>query len=150
VLAVVKDPFRIEIFVAEKGKGAMCGDVPLRVNQRKTLGNALVGSVLPNVKNAAFPMAWSAFSALVHSCGQVRRTGSAVLDLAYVAAGRLDGFVVLSLRKWDIAAGALLVQEAGGVCLDAQGGNAFLAKEQVVAGNADLAPALVNALKSAP
>lgn len=147
-IAVVKDPFRVETFHAQRGRGAFSGDVPLRVNARDQLTDALVAMVLPAAQNPAFEGVWPTFEALTRGCGQIRRTGSAVLDLAYVAAGRLDAFVVMSLRKWDIAAGALLVQEAGGMVTDLTGGSEFLAHEQVIAGNASLVAQIVECIKS--
>lgn len=147
-LAVVKDPFRVEIFHAERGAGAYSGDVALRVNRRGTLDEALVAMVLPSAKHAAFPTVWPMFETITRSVGQIRRTGSAVLDLAYVAAGRLDALVVTHLRKWDIAAGALLVQEADGHVCDLQGGAQFLEREQVIAGHAPLVAQLVQRIQS--
>jgi myo-inositol-1(or 4)-monophosphatase len=118
----------------------------LRVGTRLDLADALVGVVLPGGKNKAFDAVWEKVDAVARASGQIRRTGSAALDLAYVAAGRLDGFFVMSLRKWDIAAGALLVTEAGGIVTDLRGGNAYMHDEQCVAGNEVLVTNLVNVL----
>jgi myo-inositol-1(or 4)-monophosphatase len=118
----------------------------LRVGTRLDLADALVGVVLPGGKNKAFDAVWEKVHAVARASGQIRRTGSAALDLAYVAAGRLDGFFVMSLRKWDIAAGALLVTEAGGTVTDLRGGNAYMHDEQCVAGNEVLVTNLVNVL----
>jgi myo-inositol-1(or 4)-monophosphatase len=147
--AVIAQPFTGEVFMASRGQGARCNDLPLRVGTRSALADALIGIVLPGGQHPAFATVWSRFEAVARASGQVRRTGSAALDLAYVAAGRLDGFFVMSLRAWDIAAGALLVQEAGGVVTDLAGGNRFFATEQCIAGNAMLVPQLVAALKLA-
>ncbi len=147
--AVIAQPFTGEVFVATRGQGARCNDQALQVGTRAALSEALIGTVLPGGHHPAFAAVWPHFEAVARVSGQVRRTGSAALDLAYVAAGRLDGFFVMSLRAWDIAAGALLVQEAGGVVTDLAGGNRFFATEQCIAGNGLLVPQLVAALKLA-
>jgi myo-inositol-1(or 4)-monophosphatase len=147
-IAIVKDPFRVEVFHAQRGKGAFSGDVPLSINRRTELSESLVAMVLPSAQSPVFETVWPRFEAVTRGAGQIRRTGSAVLDMAYVAAGRLDAFVVMNLRKWDIAGGALLVQEAGGTVTDLAGGTEFLAHEQAIAGNAELVTQLVERIQS--
>jgi myo-inositol-1(or 4)-monophosphatase len=145
-IAVIANPFTNELFSAKRGEGAFLNGVRLRVGTRLGLADALVGVVLPGGKNQAFDGVWEKVEAVARASGQIRRTGSAALDLAYVAAGRLDGFFVMSLRKWDIAAGALLVTEAGGTVTDLRGGNGYMRDEQCVAGNETLVANLVNVL----
>jgi myo-inositol-1(or 4)-monophosphatase len=145
-IAVIANPFTNELFSAKKGEGAFLNGARLRVGTRPSLSDALVGVVIPGGKNQAFEAVWEKVDAVARASGQIRRTGSAALDLAYVAAGRLDGFFVMSLRKWDIAAGALLVTEAGGAVTDLRGGNAYMHDEQCVAGNEVLVANLVNVL----
>ncbi len=144
--AVVANPFNNEIFSAQKGEGAFLNGTRLRVSVRTQLADALVGVVLPSARSTLFPTVWKKVEAVAHASGQIRRTGSAALDMAYVAAGRLDAFFVMSLRKWDIAAGALLVTEAGGTVTDIRGGNDHLREENCAAGNAALVALLVRAL----
>ncbi len=149
-VAVVKNPFNTEFFHAERGQGAFMGDVPMQVGTREFLGDAMVAVVLPSGQHPDFAHVWPRVELVARASGQIRRTGSAALDLAYVAAGRMDAFFVMSLRKWDIAAGALLVTEAGGMVTDLRGGDGYLESEQCVAGNALLVPQLVTILNFAP
>jgi myo-inositol-1(or 4)-monophosphatase len=146
VAAIVVNPFNHETFSAQKGEGAFLNGARLHVGGRVQLNDSLVGVVLPSSKSAQFEAVWKKVDAAARASGQIRRTGSAALDLAYVAAGRLDAFFVMSLRKWDIAAGALLVTEAGGAVTDLRGGNHTMRDENCVAGNATLVAMLVRAL----
>jgi myo-inositol-1(or 4)-monophosphatase len=148
VVAVVVNPFNDECFSAEAGAGAFCNGAALKVGMRQSLSESIVGVVIPGGASAAFDRVWPRVEAVARKSGQIRRTGAAALDLAYVAAGRLDAFFVMSLRRWDIAAGALLVTEAGGIVTDLTGGNRYLETEQIIAGNAQLVPQLVSVLKS--
>jgi myo-inositol-1(or 4)-monophosphatase len=146
VAAIVVNPFNHETFSAQRGEGAFLNGARLHVGGRVQLNDSLVGVVLPSSKSAQFEAVWKKVDAAARASGQIRRTGSAALDLAYVAAGRLDAFFVMSLRKWDIAAGALLVTEAGGVVTDLRGGNHTMRDENCVAGNTALVAMLVRAL----
>jgi myo-inositol-1(or 4)-monophosphatase len=146
VVAIVANPFNNETFAAQKGQGAFLNGKRLRVGARTQLNDSLVGVVLPSSKSAQFDSVWMKVDAVARASGQIRRTGSAALDLAYVAAGRLDAFFVMSLRKWDIAAGALLVTEAGGMVTDLRGGNHYMRDENCAAGNDILVAKLVRAL----
>lgn len=154
IAGVIVNPINGEIFYAEQGGGAwLIGgatkDAPplrLRVSQADTLAAALVGSVLPSAANAAFDAVFAAWSIVAKRSGSIRRTGAAALDLAHVAAGRMDGFFVMSLASWDAAAGALLVKEAGGMVCDFSGGQQYLQSNQVIAGTHAVAGALVDAL----
>ncbi len=149
--AVVTNPIYDECFYAERGGGAWLrvGDgTPslLSVSHCADLGKALVGSVLPSAAAKSFQTVLPAWLDVARSCGSIRRTGAAALDLAQVAAGRMDGFFVMSLAAWDAAAGGLLVREAGGQVCDFSGGNSFLETNQVIAGNAAVSSQLAKVL----
>jgi myo-inositol-1(or 4)-monophosphatase len=142
--AVVLDPVRDELFTAMRGKGAQLNGVPVRTSACTRLGEALVGTVLPTRKSPRLPRYLPIFNALASRC-TLRRAGACALDMAYVASGRLDGFFVLSLNAWDIAAGALLVNEAGGRVGDFAGGHDYMRTNEVIAA----APGVFNPLREA-
>lgn len=133
---VIYDPVRQELFSAARGKGAKLNDRRIRVAERKQLSECLLGTgfayrhvdkhnVVPgNILKAVLPV-----------CADIRRAGAATLDLAYVACGRFDGFWEMGLHLWDIAAGVLLVKEAGGMVCDPYGGEDYLRTGNVVAAN---------------
>lgn len=132
--AVVYDPIRHECFSASRGRGAQMNDRRIRVSKQTQLNASLLGTGFP-FRNVALAQRFlPTFEALIGKCAGVRRTGSAALDLAYVASGRLDGFWEFGLRPWDIAAGSLLVKEAGGLISDLQGGEDYMKQGDVVAG----------------
>jgi myo-inositol-1(or 4)-monophosphatase len=143
--AVVLDPLHDELFTAVRGKGAQVNGAPLRVSACTRLEEALVGTVFPTRKSSKLPGYLPVLGALMGRCGGMRRAGACALDLAHLAAGRLDGFFVMSLKSWDVAAGALLVKEAGGRVGDLAGGNEFLRSNEVIAA----APGLFNPLREA-
>lgn len=131
---VIYDPLRHECFAASRGRGARLNDRRIRVSKQTQLNASLLGTGF-HFRDATLAQRYlPTFEALIGKCAGVRRTGSAALDLAYVASGRLDGFWEFGLRPWDIAAGALLVREAGGLISDVQGGEDFLNYGDVVAG----------------
>ena len=135
ICALVYDPIKDELFYAEKGRGAFLNDQRLRVSGRDTMDQALIGLGFPHKGYAGtlpFDPIMKAIHQNVHS---TRRTGSSVLDLCYVAAGRLDAYFCPDLKAWDMAAGALMVAEAGGYVRDPWGQKDFLNKEAIVAGN---------------
>ena len=131
--AVIFDPLRQELFTASRGAGAQLDGKRIRVTRRAGLAGALLGTGFPFREIANLDAYLQTFAALVPRTAGVRRAGSAALDLAYVAAGRLDGFWEFGLAPWDVAAGALLVQEAGGLMSDALGTEAYLDSGDVVA-----------------
>ncbi|HET7097450.1 MAG TPA: inositol monophosphatase family protein [Casimicrobiaceae bacterium] len=141
--AVVLDPVRDELFTAIKGKGAQLNGAAIRTSTCVRVDEALVGTVFPSRSSAKLPAYLPIFNALLAQCGGVRRAGAGALDLAYVAGGRLDGFFVMSQNAWDIAAGALIVTEAGGRIGDFAGGKDFLRSSDVIAA----APGLFNPLR---
>ena len=143
--AVVLDPIRDELFSAIKGRGALLNGVALRVSGCTALENALVGTVFPARTSLGIPNYLPLFDALITRCGGIRRAGACALDLAYVAAGRLDAFWALGRKTRDLAAGALLVREAGGRVGNFAGGTDCLRGEEVIAA----APGVFNALREA-
>lgn len=146
--AVVLDPVRDELYTAIRGKGAQLNGAPLRTSACTRLGEALVGTVLPTRRSPRLPRHLQIFNALASRC-TLRRAGACALDLASVAAGRLDGFFVLSLNAWDVAAGALLVSEAGGRVGDFAGGGDYMRSNEVIAAATGVFNALREAIASA-
>ena len=132
--SVVYDPMRDEIFTASRGAGAQLNDRRIRVSAVTRLEQALVGTGFP-VKSMDHLESWIAtFRALVSRTSGVRRAGSAALDLAHVACGRMDGFWEFSLSPWDIGAGILLIEEAGGLVTDTGGGTTYLESGNILVG----------------
>lgn len=130
---VVYDPLRHECFSASRGRGAQLNDRRIRVSKQTQLAPALLASGFPFRNPALAERYLPTFQAMIGQCAGVRRTGSAALDLAYVACGRVDGYWELALRPWDIAAGILLVKEAGGMVSDLHGGEDYFKSGDVVA-----------------
>jgi myo-inositol-1(or 4)-monophosphatase len=135
IIALVYDPVKDELFSAIKGQGATLNQRRLRVSDKRTLDTALLGTGFPFRNHELFKDYMQTFETLFLTSAGVRRQGAASLDLAYVAAGRLDGFWELQLEPWDIAAGALLVKEAGGMVIDAKGSDDYMKSGSVIAGN---------------
>ncbi|MDX1572014.1 MAG: inositol monophosphatase family protein, partial [Xanthomonadales bacterium] len=132
---VIYDPIREELFTASHGGGAFLNDRRIRVGDQKNLDRAMFATGFPFRARQRLDDYMRLFRAILDETGDVRRAGSAALDLAYVAAGRLDGFWELGLSPWDMAAGALLIQEAGGMATDFSGGRDFMETGDIVAGN---------------
>lgn len=136
VSAVVYDPAKDEMFWAEKGAGAWLNDSRrLRVSGRRAMGEAIFGSGIPFGAKKTLPAMLKDLAQLMPVTAGLRRWGAAALDLAYVAAGRLDGFWERELQPWDIAAGLLLVREAGGMVAPLREGEDILSKGAVIAAN---------------
>ncbi|MFK5894374.1 MAG: inositol-1-monophosphatase [Pseudomonadota bacterium] len=133
--AVVYNPVNQELFTATRGAGAMLNNHRLRVSKRKSLDGALLGTGFPFRQQEHLDIYLDTFKALFPMTAGIRRPGSAALDLAYVAAGRLDGFWEIGLSEWDIAAGALIIQEAGGLLSDFSGGHEYLESGNIICGN---------------
>lgn len=144
--AIIYDPLRQELFTASKGSGAHLNNRRLRVSKQKKLDGALLGTGFPYSDMQHLPKYLKTFEELCPRCAGIRRAGSAALDLAYVAAGRLDGFWEYGLKPWDIAAGSLLILEAGGLinCIDKS--DDYLKSGNVVTGNPDICPQLAKFL----
>ncbi|EMR13535.1 inositol-1-monophosphatase [Methylophaga lonarensis MPL] len=136
--AVVFDPLRDELFTASKGEGAKLNDRRIRVGKRKELTGALLATGFPFKYPQHFDAYMGMFNALFPKVSDIRRAGSAALDLAYVAAGRVDAYWEIGLEKWDLAAGWLLVEEAGGTVTDFSGRDQVLDKGHVIASNLPL------------
>ncbi len=134
VAAVVFDPLRDELFTATAGGGAFWNGVPIAVSPRAQLAGAFLATGFPFRARGALDGYLEVFRDVFAVSGGVRRCGAAALDLAYTAAGLFDGFWELRLSPWDIAAGALLLSEAGGVITDFDGGDEYLAGGNVVGG----------------
>lgn len=143
---VIYDPLRHECFAASRGRGARLNDRRIRVSKQTQLSTSLLGTGFPSRDATIGQRYLPAFEALFGKCAGVRRTGSAALDLAYVASGRLDGFWELGLRPWDIAAGSLLIREAGGLISDIHGGDDFMKHGDVVAGTPKVFKALLQTI----
>jgi myo-inositol-1(or 4)-monophosphatase len=132
---LVYQPLTDESFWAEKGRGAWLQDQRLRVSSRRNLDDALIATGIP-FKGHGNMVQWSKiFAAVAPEVAGIRRLGSAALDLAWVAAGRYDGFWESDLKPWDVAAGILLVREAGGFVTDFRGGDRVLERSEFLAAN---------------
>jgi myo-inositol-1(or 4)-monophosphatase len=134
VLAVVADPVKDETFTAVRGQGAFLNGRRIRVTRRTMMKDALIGVGFPFRRNDDVETYTATFAQLAKNCAGLRRAGAASLDLAYVAAGRLDAFWEPNLQSWDIAAGSLLVLEAGGLVTDFDGEGNYLQTGEIVAG----------------
>lgn len=145
--AVIYDPVRDEMFTAVRGAGALLNDRRLRVTEQKGLKGALLGTGIPFRDQRYIDAYLGMLKTLTQETAGIRRPGSAALDFAYVAAGRLDGFWELGLSVWDFAAGTLIVQEAGGVVSDIRGGSQHLESGNVVVANVRLHRELVSAIR---
>lgn len=145
--AVVYDPFRDEMFAASRGEGATLNNRRIRVSNCKELqAGALLATGVPFNLDRDMDLYLKTMKALVPGTAGVRRQGSAALDLAYIACGRFDGFWEFDLKEWDIAAGVLLIQEAGGLVGDLNGGNSHLKTGNVLAANPKLFKEMVQRL----
>lgn len=143
---VVFDPLRQELFTASRGSGAQLNDRRIRVATRGNLKGALLGSGFVTRELNRLESHLAALKAVMSDSAQVRRGGAAALDLAYVAAGRLDGFWEFGLAPWDIAAGTLLVQEAGGIVAEPNGGDDYIRSGDVAAANPKVLRAMLKAM----
>jgi myo-inositol-1(or 4)-monophosphatase len=144
--AVVYDPNRNELFTATKGVGAYLNDRRIRVTKVTHLENALMGTGFPFKEVGGIDEYLRMFKNMTLNCSGIRRPGAAALDLAWVAAGRLDGFWEIGLSPWDMAAGVLLVREAGGLVGDLDGGEKFLDNGRIVASNGKIFGAILKVL----
>jgi myo-inositol-1(or 4)-monophosphatase len=145
--AVVFDPIRGELFTASKGAGAQLNGFRIRASKAKELNQTILATAFPFKNKQNLPKYLDTFSKIFAESGDIRRSGSAALDLAYVASGRYDGYWESGLKPWDIAAGELLVRESGGLVTDFSGGNDPMHKGEIVAGAAKVVQALVKHLK---
>jgi myo-inositol-1(or 4)-monophosphatase len=146
--AVIYDPFKQEIFAASRGAGATLNNRRIRVSPRKSINGALLATGFPFKHPAQLGEFLRVFEAFFSKASDVRRAGSAALDLAYVAAGRLDGYWENGLNAWDLAAGALIVREAGGLVTDYSGEGDFLENGEIVAANPKVIGDMLRTLES--
>lgn len=147
-VAVIYDPTRQEMFTAVRGGGAQLDGRRIRVSGTTQLKDTLIGTGFPYRENVKHMDAYlGMLKTVVENVSGVRRPGAAALDLAYVAAGRFDGFWELGLKPWDIAAGALLIQEAGGIISSVRGDSHFLETGNVIAGSPKVHEALSRLLQ---
>jgi len=149
VAGVIYNPISDEFFIGERGKGAFLNDQRLRVAARRRLIDAVVACGLPHHGKGDLALFRAEFADIQDKVAGLRRFGAATLDLAWVAAGRLDGFWERDISPWDMAAGLLLVREAGGYVTDLDGGDEMLARGQVLAGNETIHRDLLRLLKGA-
>ena len=149
VAGVIYDPAKDEMFIAEKGKGAYLNNRRIRVAARNDLADAVVACGLPHIGKGDHGLFLRETAAVMGYVGGMRRWGAAALDLAYVACGRFDAYWERGLNSWDVAAGILMVREAGGFISDADGGSDPLAKGSVVCGNEIMHRELLKLLKKA-
>lgn len=146
VVGVIYDPIRQELFSAAKAQGAYLNENPIQVSAHHELLNAMIATGFPSKCQQFFPAFLSCLQTIFPDVLGIRRAGAAALDLAYVAAGRLDGYWEIDIRDWDIAAGTLLVTEAGGKVCDL-GGNQNFPEHGIIAGTLGINPVLVKQFK---
>ena len=147
IAGVIYNPATDDLFIAERGKGAFLNDTRLRVAARKELKDCVVACGLPHIGRGDHELSRREMAALQTRVAGLRRFGAASLDLAYVAAGRLDGYWERNLKPWDMAAGMILIREAGGVVSDIQTPGDPLVSGDVVCGNETIHAALTNILR---
>jgi myo-inositol-1(or 4)-monophosphatase len=149
VAAVVYNPITDELYTAERGKGAFLNDRRLRVANRQRLADSVIACGLPHLGRGDLPLGLKELGAVQDKVAGLRRFGAAALDLAFVAAGRIDAYWERNISPWDIAAGLLLVREAGGFVTDIDGNDAMFTKHHIVAGNETIHRELQGLLKAA-
>lgn len=145
--AVIYDPVKNELFTASKGRGAFLNDRRMRVSKCTRLHGALIGTGFPFKELDRLDLYTKQLRVFMQTAAGVRRAGAAALDLAYVACGRLDGFWELGLSPWDMAAGALLIQEAGGLVGGLSGDSDYLESGDICASTPKIFTAMLEALR---
>lgn len=149
VAGVIYNPALDELYTAEKGKGAFLNDRRrLRVAGRRDIAECVVATGIPHRGRPQHEIFRKELNAMMDSVAGIRRTGSAAIDLAWTAAGRFDAFWERNLKSWDLAAGVVLVREAGGTVSDLDGGEAMLETGNILAANSEIRKGLLPALKS--
>jgi len=149
VAGVIYNPANEELFVAERGKGAFLNDQRLRVAARRRLAESVIACGLPHLGRGDLALFRKEFAAVQEKVAGIRRFGAAALDLAWVAAGRLDAFWERNLSSWDMAAGLLMVREAGGFVSDLDGGEDIFAKGEILAANEHMQREMLALIKTA-
>jgi myo-inositol-1(or 4)-monophosphatase len=148
ILGVVYDPLRVELFTAEKGRGAFLNRRPIKVSRISFLKDSLITTGFPFRSKEFIEIYLKLFKNVFNNVSDLRRAGSAALDLANLACGRCEGFFEIGLSPWDIAAGDILIKEAGGVVTDFGGGSDYLLTGDIVAGNPAIHEKLLIEVKS--
>jgi myo-inositol-1(or 4)-monophosphatase len=141
--AVIYDPVRNELFTATRGQGAYLNDKRIRVSKRLHMADALIGTGFPYSNFQHIDAYMAILKDVMQKSSGLRRPGSAALDLAWMAAGRYDGFFETGLKAWDIAAGCLLITEAGGMVSDLVGKDSYIKTGHICAGNPEIHPQLL-------
>ena len=149
VAGLIYNPATDEMFIAEKGKGAFMNEQRIRVAGRKRLADAVIACGLPHIGRGNLALARQETGAMQEHVAGLRRFGAAALDLAWVAAGRLDGYWERDIKPWDMAAGLILLREAGGFATDCDGGDEMMAKGHIAAGNEAIHKEILRVLKEA-
>jgi myo-inositol-1(or 4)-monophosphatase len=150
VAGLVYNPISDDIYIAEKGQGAYLNNRRLRVAARRNMGESLIGCGIPHLgKEKDHPRFAAEFAAVMARVSNLRRLGAAALDLCFVASGSYDGYWERNLKPWDVAAGILIVREAGGFVTDVDGGSEILAKGSICAGNEAIHSQLLALLRTA-
>ncbi len=151
VAGLIYNPISDELFAAEKGKGAFLNDKRrLRVAARKQLADVVVATGIPHRGRTGHKRFLNEMQEAMQDVAGIRRTGSAALDLAWTAAGRFDGYWERNIQAWDMAAGIVIVREAGGICTDLSGSDQMLAKGEVICGNLAIHKALLGVVGDPP
>lgn len=149
VAGLIHNPATGDIYAAEKGQGAYLNNRRLRVAARQDLSGALIACGIPHLGKAKHhPQFLAELKTVMAKAGNIRRLGAVALDLCFVASGSYDGFWERDLRAWDLAAGIVMVREAGGFVTDAEGGAAMLAKGSICAGNEAIHRGLLRLIRS--
>ena len=138
---------RQDLYTATRGGGAQLNSRRLRVSKRNKIDHSLIGTGFPFRASQNFDQYIKIFSEIMRQADGIRRAGAAALDLAYVAQGSLDGFWETGLKEWDMAAGVLLIKEAGGMISDYQGGENYMSTGEIVGGNPEIFKALLEIVK---
>ena len=147
-VGVIYDPISQELFTSIRGNGAMLNDKKIRVTSHKGLTNALLGTGFPYYDQSYLDTYLETMKALMQKTAGIRRPGSAALDLAWLAAGRIDGFWEFNLKAWDIAAGALIVREAGGIVSDFENKEGYLTSGDIIAAAPKVFPEMIQIIQS--
>ena len=146
-VGVIYDPISQELFTASRGNGATLNDRKIRVTGHKGLNNALLGTGFPYYDQSYLDTYLETMKALMQKTAGIRRPGSAALDLAWLAAGRIDGFWEFNLKAWDIAAGALIVREAGGIVSDFENKGNYLESGDIIAAAPKVFPEMLKIIQ---
>ena len=146
-VGVVYDPIRNELFTAVRGEGAKLNEVRLRVDSKREIQGSILATGFPFKQPKLIPTQFAMMNALIEDAADFRRTGSAALDLCYVASNRIDGYFEMGLKAWDCAAGDLIVREAGGLVCDFDAGNGYLRSGNIIAAPSRIIKEMLNKIR---